>query len=123
MRDVDNLRAKYTHETQHFLTFSSRARGNGDQRHFSFDVRARGYVLHLAHSRQPFALFDDLLDSAFVAARNNSDARPAWIETFTDRDRFDVESARAEQPDDSRQLSRLVSHDYRQRMPHAKPCV
>ena len=73
--------------------------------------------MNLAHARQSFALFDDLLDRAFIAARNDRDARPSWIETLTNRDRFNIEASGAEQPDDPRQLAGLISNNYRQRMP------
>jgi len=57
-------------------------------------------------------LFDDLLNRAIVTTRDDRDARPARIETLTNRDGLDVESARTEQSDNARQLSRLISNDY-----------
>jgi pyrroloquinoline quinone (PQQ) biosynthesis protein C len=65
-------------------------------------MRARSYILHFAHSRKSFALFDDLVNSAIVTACDDRDARPAWIETATDRERLDVETASAEESDDAR---------------------
>ena len=112
VRDIDHLRAKYTHQTQHFLTFSPRARGNSDQRHLAFDVRASRDILDLAHARQPFALFDDLMNCAVITSRDDRDPRPARIETLTDRNRLDIESSRTKQSDDPRQLSRLISNNY-----------
>src|ERR1043165_1884357 len=102
MRNINNLRAKDTHKTQHFLSFRSRSRSDSDQRHLSLDVWPSSDVLHLAHARQPFTLLDDLLNRAVIAASHNRDARPARIETLTDRDRFNIESPCTEEPDDPR---------------------
>jgi predicted ATPase len=65
-------------------------------------VRARGYILHFAHSRQPFALFDYLVNSAVITTRDDRDSGPTWIQTLTHRDRLDIETSRTEQPDDPR---------------------
>jgi hypothetical protein len=57
-------------------------------------------VVDLTHSRQPFALFDDLFDRSIVPAGDNGDSGPTRIERRSHRNRFDVEAARAEQSDD-----------------------
>ena len=65
-------------------------------------MRPGGYILDFAHSRQAFALFDDLLNGAVVAAGYNRDSRPARIETLAHGDRFNIETPRAEETDDPR---------------------
>src|SRR5688572_24136459 len=93
VRNVDHLRAEDTHQTQNLLPFSSSARGNSDQCHLAFDVWARGYILHFTHARQPFALFDYLVNRAVVTTRDDRYARPTWIQTLTNRNRFDIETS------------------------------
>src|SRR5918997_1242955 len=75
-----------------------------------------------AHARGPLALLDDLLDRAVVARRHYRDARPLRVERAPDRQRLDVEPARAEQPHDARQLARLVGDDDGERVTHKDGC-
>src|ERR1044072_5875462 len=118
MRNVDDLCAKDTHETQHFLPFRPRPGSDSDQRHLSLNMRPSSDILHLTHARQSFALLNDLLNRPIVATRDNRDARPARNETATNGERIDIESPGAEKSDDPRQFARLVSDSYGKRMSH-----
>jgi hypothetical protein len=67
--------------------------------------------MYFSNAGQPFALFYDLLDCSVISSRHDSHPRPKRIVRLSNGQRFDVETARAEQPDDARKLTRLVSYD------------
>src|SRR5678815_2609845 len=66
--------------------------------------------MHLTHSSETFALLHDLLNSAVITACDYRDARPFRIERFSNRDRLDIETASAEQTNDTRELAGLISN-------------
>src|SRR5437763_1368139 len=111
VRDVDDLGAKNADQIQHFLALQSRLGIHGNQSHFALDMWAGSHVLHVTHTREPRALFADLIDRAIVATGDNRDPRPLRVERRAHRNRFDIEPTRAEQPDDARTLARLISDD------------
>ncbi len=112
MRNIDDLCPENTDQAENFLPLCSRFGVDGNQRHVALNVRTAGHVQHLANPCQPFALFDDLFDGAIVAARHDGDARPLRIKRRTDRNRFNVEPARTEQPDNAGKFARLIcDHD------------
>jgi len=111
-RDIHDLGSEYAYQAQNFLSLCSGLGIYRNQSQVTLDVRTGGYVEHLAHARQSFALFDDLFDSAIVAAGNNGDAGPLGIERRADRDRFNIETPRTEQPNDPGKLTRLISDYY-----------
>ena len=112
VRNVHHFRAKDTHETQDLLPFRTCARGHSYQSHLALDVWPRRYILHFTHAREPFALFDDLVDRAVITTCDDRYARPSRIKTLADGDRLNIETARTKQSDDPRQLSRLIRDDY-----------
>src|SRR5213594_4219698 len=111
VRDVDDLGAKNADQIQHFLSLQSSFGIHGNQRHFALDVWPRRDILDLTHTGEPRALFADLIDRAIVATRDDRDPRPLRVKRSAHRNRFDIESTRAEQPDDARKLAWLISND------------
>src|SRR6476646_5425889 len=102
MRDINDFSPKYIDETQYLLTLDSDTGSNSYECHFSFDVRSSRYVLYFPNPCQSFALFHYLLNSAVFTSCNYRHSRPVRIERLTNGDRFDIERACAEQPDDAR---------------------
>src|SRR5437660_2888030 len=118
VRDVDDLGAKNSYQIQNFLSRQSLLGVHGNQRHFALDVWPRRDVLHLTHTREPRALFADLIDRAIVAMRDDRDPRPLRVERRAHRNRFNIKTTRTKQPDDPRKFARLISDDDGKRVTH-----
>src|SRR3989441_4874702 len=108
VRDVDDFGAKNSDQIQDFLSLQPRPGIHGNQSHFALDVWPRRDILDLTHTRESRTLFADLIDRAIVATGDDRDPRPLRVERRAHRNRFNIEPARAEQPDDARKLARLI---------------
>src|SRR6185369_14761955 len=97
VRDINDFGPEHAYQTQNLLALDARTSGNGDECHLSFDVWTSGYILNLTDSCQSLALFDYLLNSAVFTSSNYRHSRPVRVQCLTNRDRLDVEPARAEQ--------------------------
>src|ERR1041385_9323014 len=101
VRDINDFGPKHAYQTQNLLSLYSRASGNGNQCHLSFDMWTSGYILYLTDSCQSLALFDYLLNCAVFTSGNYGHSGPVRVQCLTNRYRLDVEPTRAEQPNDA----------------------
>src|ERR1043166_9381544 len=98
VRDINDFGPEHAYQTQNLLSLYSRASGNGDQCHLSFDMWTSGYILHLTDSCQSLALFDYLLNGAVFTSSNYRHSGPVRVQCLANGDCLDVEATRAEQP-------------------------